>query len=205
MSMPGGAMPSASKSWMLRIAASRLARVIELGSPSCALIVSLTAWAKISPAMKAGAPKPSGLLSYFRNPSSVGVRALVLERQEVDPHVLTLDRAAALLDEALVVALRRAVPDLHGVDALDLRLLAHQHGALVVESVAAVRGVVRLDRLHDLRVVGLDRGAAHAELGVTLDAHLVRGPEERHRRRDRRREILRDHEHTVQRVRAELA
>ncbi len=64
-----GAMPLASKSCMLRIAVSRLARVIEFGSPLFAFIVSLTARAKISPAMNAWAPKPSGVLSYLRNPS----------------------------------------------------------------------------------------------------------------------------------------
>ena len=132
------------------------------------------------------------------------VRSLVLEGKEVQPHVLALDRRAALLDEALVVALHRAVPDLDGVDTLNPRLLAHQHGALVVEAIATVGGLVRLQRLRDLRVVGLDRRTALAELGVTRDAHLVLGPEDRHRRCDRRRQVLRDHEHAVQRVRAEL-
>ena len=72
---------------------SRFARVIEFGSSSWAFIVSLTAWAKISPATHACAPKPSGFLSYLRKVSSVGVGALVLERQDVQPHVLALDRA----------------------------------------------------------------------------------------------------------------
>ena len=123
---PAAPCRSASKSCMARIAVSRFVRVIEFGSSLCAFIVSLTAWAKISPAMNACAPKPSGVLSYLRKPSSVGVRALVLEGQEVQPHVLALDRAAALLDEALVVALHRAVPDLDRVHALHLRFLAHR-------------------------------------------------------------------------------
>src|SRR6185437_9322394 len=57
------------------------------------------------------------------------VAALVLEGEEREPHVVVLDRRATRREEAGVVALQRAVPDLHRADTLHLRFLAEEHVA----------------------------------------------------------------------------
>src|SRR6185295_5454808 len=57
------------------------------------------------------------------------VRAgLAEERDDRQVHVLVLDVRATLLDELLVVALDRAVPDVDAGDALELGLLAERDG-----------------------------------------------------------------------------
>ncbi len=145
-----------------------------------------------------------GLLVVFEEGIERVVGSLVLERQEAHPHVLALDRGAALADQPLVVALQRAVPDLDGVDALDLGLLAEEDRALVVEAVPAVRRALLLHLLRDRGVRRLGVEPAGADLGIALDAHLLARPEAGHAGRDRRRRVLGDHPGAVQRVVAVL-
>src|SRR6266540_4892062 len=123
----------------------------------------------------------------------------LLERDEEQRGVLALDVGAALAQELGVVALERAVPDLDAADALDLRLLAELHRALVVGDALPVRRIVLLDRLGDRRVVALRRQRGDLEeVLVLLDPALHVPRRHRGRRVDRRLEVAREHPDPVQ-------
>src|SRR5262245_7238267 len=97
----------------------------------------------------------------------------LLEGDEEQGGVVVVDVGPTLTEELGVVALERAVPDLHAGDTLDLRLLPHLYGALVVGDALAVRRVVLLDRLGDRRVIALRRLRRDLEeVFVLFDARL---------------------------------
>src|SRR5690348_11932551 len=87
----------------------------------------------------------------------------LLEGDEEQRRVLTIDVGASLAQELGVVALQRAVPDLHAADALNLRLLAEVQRALVVGDALGVRRIVLLDRRRHGRVIALGREARDLE------------------------------------------